>query len=293
MCFYEITDKWAKSALPKRRENSNKGTFGRLFAYVGSTKYMGACHLVLESALRGGAGYVELCAEREVWLSVLAKFPEIVYTEANPTSLLTEGDIARIAEAEKKSTAALIGCGSGASEPLRELTTSLINSSGGPLVIDADAINSLAYDSESAICAIKTSKRKIILTPHPLEFSRLCGLSVEKINEDRVFAAESFAKETASIVILKGNRTVITDGNKTYVNTSGSSALAKAGSGDCLAGLLSSLVATRQGDVLSLCALAAYIHGAAADNLSVVFSKYGVTPSDLPREMAKVIKSLE
>ncbi len=283
---------WARSVLPIRPENSNKGSFGRLFAYVGSSAYMGAAHLSLEAALRGGVGYVELCASSALWESVLPKFPEIVYTAAEPTEMLTDADIEKILIAEKRSTATLIGSGSGKSENLKKLTLFMIQSDGAPLIIDADAINSLSLEREKAISALSSSKRKIILTPHPLEFSRLCGISVDKITEDRKGAAEAFAKITSTVVLLKGSGTVITDGKTTYINTSGSSALAKAGSGDCLGGLLSALVAMG-GDNLALSALAAYIHGAAADNLSLEFSKYGVTPSDLPKEMARVIKTLE
>jgi NAD(P)H-hydrate repair Nnr-like enzyme with NAD(P)H-hydrate dehydratase domain len=98
---------------------------------------------------------------------------------------------------------------------------------------------------------------------------------------------------TSSIVLLKGKGTVITDGNKTYINSSGSSALSKAGSGDCLAGLLASLIASAKEPVLELTALSAYVHGAAGDSLAEEFSHFGVTPSDLPREMARILRELE
>ena len=105
--------------------------------------------------------------------------------------------------------------------------------------------------------------------------------------------AESFAKENGCTVLLKGNRTVIAGGDEIYVNTSGSSALAKAGSGDALAGLIASLLATKTIPGVITAALGAYIHGRAADFLREEYSEYGVTPSDLPREMAKVMRELE
>ncbi len=291
--FLKTGKGWAKSVLPKRPEDSNKGTFGRLFAYVGSRTYIGAALLCLESALRGGAGYVELCSEISVWESVVLRFPEIVYREAPPTELLGEKDIKAVIEAEKRSTATLIGCGGGRSENLCKLVLALLSSEGAPLIIDADAINSLAQDRENSVNALANSKRRVIITPHPLEFSRISGIPVDEISNNRQRAAEAFAKRASVIVLLKGSGTVITDGEKTYINTSGSSALAKAGSGDCLGGLLASLVASGGDSLLELSALAAYIHGKAADNLSSEFSRFGVTPSDLPKEMAKVIKTIE
>ena len=91
--------------------------------------------------------------------------------------------------------------------------------------------------------------------------------------------------------MLKGLGTVVTDGDKVYVNSTGSSALAKAGSGDVLAGLMTSLLAFID-DELSAAALAVYIHGRAGDNLAASLSEFGVTPSDLPKECARVIAAL-
>lgn len=250
-------------------------------------------HLCLEAMLRAGAGYVVFCGEECLWNSALLKFPELLYERAEPTEQLTEADISRIAERSASASATLIGCGSGRSDNLERLVLRLLSSEGGALIIDADAINSLANDKERATEALKKTSRKVILTPHPLEFSRLTGLSADEISSDREGVALHFAREVGAILLLKGNETVITDGSTVYVNTSGSSALAKAGSGDCLAGLLSSLVATRLSSPLTLAALAAYIHGAAADDLADTLSEYGVTPSDLPKAMASVIRRLE
>ena len=104
--------------------------------------------------------------------------------------------------------------------------------------------------------------------------------------------AQDFAREHGCVLILKGAATVITDGDKTYVNSTGSSALAKAGSGDVLAGLVASLIAQNPSDPLGMCALGAYLHGRAGDSLSERLTDYGVTPSDLPLEITRIIKEL-
>ena len=132
-----------------------------------------------------------------------------------------------------------------------------------------------------------------MLTPHPLEFSRLTGLSVEYINDNRKECAKAFASEHGCTLVLKGKGTVITDGEEIYINTSGSSALSKAGSGDTLAGFLSSILASTSLSPLEASAIAVFIHGTAGDNLSKEYSNYGVTPSDLPKEMARVLSKIE
>ncbi len=273
----------AEKALPPRISNSSKGTYGKALLIAGSKEYMGAGLLSIEAALRGGAGYItHVCSESERVVYAL-KFPEVIYN--------TDIDnIEKISALSKRSSSTLIGSGSGVSEHLADLVENLIKIEGSPLVIDADAINSIA--KYNRVEALKSAKRKVILTPHPLEFSRLCGRSVSQVQSNRIGLAKSFAWEYGVILVLKGARTIITDGNELYINSSGSSALAKAGSGDVLAGAMASILAYHP-DPLKAAALAVYLHGRAADNLSEELSEYGVTPSDLPREIAKTIKKIQ
>ena len=284
---------WAKSTLPKRKADANKGSYGRLFAYVGSSAYHGAAHLAVESALRGGVGYVEVAASGELRKTLLLKFPELIFKDFAEASMLSTSDMENLVREQRRATATLVGCGSSKSNQLFEIVSMLLSEDGGALVLDADAINSMAENREEALSLLKNAKRKVVLTPHPLEFSRLSGLDVSYVNENREASAVTFAKEHNCVLLLKGKGTVITDGETVYVNTSGSSALAKAGSGDTLAGLLSALLATSALPPLELTALAAYVHGKAGDRLSLELSEYGVTPSDLPKEMARVIAELE
>ena len=293
MKYKETSDEWARQNLPKRSNDANKGSYGRLFIYAGSDRYLGAAHLALESALRGGVGYVEFGAMGELKSSLLLKFPETIFKPFPSADKLSDDDIIRLRDEQRRATATLIGCGCGVNSNLSKLVLSLLSEDGGALVLDADALNSLAEIRSEALEAIKNAIRPVVLTPHPLEFARISGMDIKYINENRVEAAESFAKENGCTVLLKGNRTVIAGGDEIYVNTSGSSALAKAGSGDALAGLIASLLATKTIPSVITAALGAYIHGRAADFLREEYSEYGVTPSDLPREMAKVMRELE
>lgn len=291
---YKYTSlEWAKATLPKRKLDANKGNYGRLFAYVGSDMYMGAAHLALEAALRGGVGYVEAAASGELKKTLLLKFPEIIYKEFKSAESLSFSEMKKLVEEQRRSTAVLIGCGSSKSNALFEIISMLLSEDGGALVLDADAINSMADNRDRSLELLKNAKRKVVLTPHPLEFSRISGIDVAYINENRENTAIAFAKEYGCTLLLKGNRTVITDGSTTYINTSGSSALAKAGSGDTLAGLISSLSATTVLPLIETAALGAYVHGRAGDRLAKEFSEYGVTPSDIPAEMARALAEIE
>lgn len=278
----------AGSCLPVRESNSSKGSFGRLLVITGSDKYRGAAHLSLEAALRGGAGYVTYMGQSGLSDELRQKFPEAIYKPIRAIDDITDGEIGEICDISAKSSATLLGSGSSDTDGLYRLTVALLGSEGGALILDADAINALARHRGEALAAIKSSPRTVILTPHPLEFSRLSGDTVSDVQLHRIESAMKFAAENRCILVLKGAGTVVTDGRLVRINSSGSSALAKAGSGDVLAGFLSSLIASGAG-VLDGSSAAVYYHGSAADKLARELSPFGVIPSDLPRKMAMEI----
>ena len=274
----KINESFVRENLPVRDISGNKGSFGKLELIVGSEKYRGAAQLALEAALRFGAGYVTVTSAESVCSRLSAIFPEAIYRSVN--------GITEQLPLQAGSTV-LIGCGCDISEELYRLTRRLLATPGGTLIIDADAINSLAAYSANPIELLRTAVREVVLLPHPLEFSRLTGIPVSDIEANREECARRYASESGTVVVLKGHATVVTDGERVLVNTSGSSALAKAGSGDTLAGALSSLAATRLASPLVLSAIAVFVHGMAADCLAEEYSEYGVTPSDLPKQMAR------
>lgn len=284
---YYIDYELASSFIPKRNENSNKGTFGKLLMITGSTEFFGAAHLTLEAALRSGVGLVTYLGEKELIQTLFPKFPEAIYKSVSMREM-TDSDLSHITDLDRKHNAILIGSGSSKSQGLLTLIEHLLTSEGSPVILDADAINVLSEKPEEGRELIRNSKRKVILTPHPLEFSRLCGIQTEEVQKNRIALAKEFARDNLCILILKGAATVVTDGNNTYINSSGSSALAKAGSGDVLAGMLASVIASGV-EPLRAAALSVYFHGLAADVLKDELSEFGVTSSDLPREIGRQI----
>ncbi len=287
-----ISEDFAKEMLPKREMNSNKGSFGKLLMITGSKKYKGAAHLSLEAALRSGVGYVNYVGAEELVSELSSKFPEAIYKKYTEIEKLSKEEIKEIVEMSKKSSATLLGSGSDNTKGLLDLTLALLSEEGSPLVLDADAINALSELKEEGRLALKSSKRTVIITPHPLEFSRLAGCEVAEVQGRRIELAENFAKEYGVLVVLKGAGTIIADADNISINTTGSSALAKAGSGDVLAGLLGSLVAQNIKPHLAA-SLAVALHALAGDTLAKEFSSYGVTPSDLPREIARSMAAAE
>lgn len=279
---YRFTDEdEVRLLLPKRETRGNKGSFGRVGLIVGCEKYLGAAHLSLEAALRGGAGLTYFIGDEKIIPELRSKFPEAIY--------VTPKNLEELKNTVLGLDSLLIGSGSGTSEELYELIKLVLEDFDGQLIIDADGLNSIARFGTPDI--LKTAKKQPIITPHPLELSRLSGSTVAEIEKCRLGFARDFSNKYNCILLLKGAATVITDGDRVYINGSGSSALAKGGAGDALSGLIVSLLASGS-EPLSATALAAYVHGRAGDTLAKQLSPIGVTPSDLPLAMAKELALL-
>ncbi len=287
-CDRLIDEDEAARLLPVRPENSNKGTFGKVFMVAGSSKYRGAAFLSLEAAMRSGAGMVHFYGDAELIGSLLPALPEAIYK----TGIIGR-DIDVMLESAAVCGTAVIGSGCGNSKELYAAVSSLLGSECcKTIVLDADALNCISEYGVGDMSEIRSSASSVIITPHPLEFSRLCGKSVDVIQGNRLTAARSFAQENKCTVLLKGAATVITDGERTYINQTGSSALAKGGSGDVLSGVIAAFSAQGM-PPLEAAALAAYYHGSAADSLAEKYSHFGVLPSDLPKEIAEKIAVTE
>jgi len=278
----QLDDQKVKALLPKRPDDANKGRFGKVLLLTGSDVYRGAASLSVEAALRSGVGYVYFASEKPLADVLLSRFPEVIY------HAVPRGDKEKLSALSVKMTATIFGCGSGNTEETKKTVQSLLSTKASPLVLDADALNALGTDAESFLsCA----NRAVLLTPHPGEFATMTGLSVPEIEGDRIGNAVSFAAKTHTVLLLKGKETVITDGVRVFINKTGDTSLAKAGSGDVLAGFIGGLCAMGA-EPLFAAAIGAYLHGKAGQTLGAVLSPYGVTASDLPVAIAKEIQKL-
>ena len=283
----------AAALLPHRSQNSHKGSFGRLLMLAGSQKYRGAASLAASAALRAGTGVLTLASHSSVLDGALLRSPELLAMPIPDFERMDREALRLVFAAAERASAIVIGCGSGTSATLEGALWELLASEGCPILIDADALNSLALHREESLHRLKKSKREIVLTPHPLELSRLTGKPAEDIQAMRIDSARALAEATGVTVVLKGAGTVIaTSGELVTLNPTGSSALAKAGSGDVLAGMIGAFLA--QGlSPHDAASLGVYLHGAAGDRLAERFSEFGVLPSDLPTAAAEVLREIE
>jgi len=275
-----------RECLPRRAPSSHKGTFGRLLNIAGSLRYSGAAVMSTRAALRSGAGLTTLAAPISVVKALCGAIPESTFLPLPETAdgFAGEGAEDVLREVIPKMNAVMIGCGLGNSENTRKISEYVIRNASCPIVIDADGINSIS----SNINVLKERTVRTILTPHPMEFSRISGLSVSEIGRDRIGAAVNFSREYGVIVVLKGANTVITDGDHIFVNTSGNPALAKGGSGDVLCGMIGGLLAQTPDDPLGAAAHAVYCHGFAAEWVSSDMPQACVLASDIIEALPEV-----
>ena len=273
------------ACLPKRVPNSHKGTYGKFLNIGGSFGFTGASILSTTSAMRCGAGYVTLAAPEPVIRDVTPVLVEstMMLLDANASGQIAASNIPELVERAKRCTAVLVGCGLGKSEDTKDLVFSLIRNVECPLIIDADGLNVLASDPD----VLLEKKCQIILTPHAVEMSRLTSRRLADIQADRFGIAKEFAEKYGVIMVLKGVDTIITDGKTSFINPTGNAGLAKAGSGDVLAGMIGSFAAQKIAP-MDAARCGVYLHGMAADRCAKRLSQYGMLPSDLMTDLCQI-----
>lgn len=279
-----------KEKLPLRPDDANKGTMGTLLNISGSYAMAGACILSSLSALKSGVGLLKVALPSSIYSIVASSVFEAVFVPVKDSDngTVDNNSLDFLLENANKSSAVLLGCGLKMCDETIEFVKEFVTACTTPMLIDADGINALSMN----IDILKEVATNIVLTPHPKEMSRLTGLSVEYIGENRVEVAESFAKKYSVTVVLKGKDTVVTDGDSTFINPTGNSGMAKGGSGDVLSGIIASLMA--QGvKPLHACCVGTYIHGLAGDLASQDLTKISMLPSDIVAYLPKAFKTIE
>ncbi|MDR0919052.1 MAG: NAD(P)H-hydrate dehydratase [Oscillospiraceae bacterium] len=251
--------------IQNRPVDSHKGSFGKLIAATGSFFMPGAAVLSGKAALRCGLGLLQIATEKSAIPSISSNLPEATYLLRNAYEVL-----------KRNPTAILIGCGMGVSQENEIFTKNILENAKCSIILDADGITCAL----SCIYLLKKTSKQVILTPHIGEFSRISGLDIDYINANRQQAAVDFARKYNVVLALKGDKTIVTDGEKVYVNTTGNVALAVGGTGDVLAGMVSAFVCQKLTPFDALC-LAVYLHGKLADIWVEKNSKVTLLPTDL------------
>lgn len=287
-----LTDKDVSRAFPERNKNAHKGDFGYVGIFGGSPEFGGAVKLanLALSALRSGAGVSRLIIPESLFRAVSP------YILESTLCLLPDGGSGRLVFSEREvseATADLsslaFGMGAGRSEETLKIARYLLNNFRRTLILDADALNVLSTTDKAEL---KGRKYPTVITPHPKEMSRLCGLPVDEILEKPQEIATVFAREHGVVVLLKGRETVITDGETVYLSNRGSAGMATGGSGDVLAGVIAGICGFTDDPLLAASA-GAYICGAAGERAAETVGEYGMLPSDTVSFIAETIKNLE
>lgn len=266
--------------LPKRHSDSNKGTYGKLLVIAGSYGMSGAARLCASAAYHSGCGLVRILTDKNNLTALQTGVPEAIVSCYDAKEGLPGKDdiINMLAWAD----VIAIGPGLGTGEVSSELLDIVINNAEAPMVIDADAINLLAkrQDYENAV-------KNAIITPHLKEMSGLTKIKIEDIRSDMAgFAADHSTKDV--ILVLKNSRTVVSDGENIYINTSGNDGMATAGSGDVLTGIIASFMA--QGlDRYTAATLGVYVHGLAGDAAAARIGRYALTATAIIDSLGEVL----
>lgn len=278
-----------KKLLGKRRIDSHKGSYGRVGVIGGSSGFTGAPYLSSLSAMRTGSGYVYTLVPASLQTIMSIKLTEAIVRpiEDKETGHFIMESLQDVLMYIKDMDAIAIGPGMGVDGDRTYLVKEIIKNAEIPMVMDADAINCIADNTE----ILNNHHSNIVITPHPGELARFLDIPVEVLQEKRVFYSELIAKKYNVVVVLKGHRTVVASPKLgIYINETGNPGMATAGSGDILTGMIASLLG--QGlKTFDAAKLGVHLHGMAGDIARDNLGEYGMIAGDIAENIPLAIKS--
>ena len=282
MKIYELDRRSVLDTLPERDPFGHKGTFGKVLLLCGSRGFTGAAYLAAMGALRAGAGLVYLGVPESIYAIEAVKLNEpVVFPLLEEDGKLDKEAIPDILKRLPAMDAVLLGCGMGVSEGTLAVVRAVMENAACPVILDADGINVLSGHMD----ILRGRQYPTILTPHDGEFLRIGGV----LGNDRMTSAAAFAAEYGCILLLKGHRTCVTDGQTGYVNRTGNPGMAVGGSGDVLAGILTGLLGQGMAP-LKAAVCGAWLHGAAGDLCAAELGQYAMLPTDMLNALSRLLK---
>lgn len=270
--------------LPERKGHSNKGTYGKLLVVAGSAGMSGAAYLSAKAAYCTGCGLVRLFTPEENRAVLQAQLPEAIMTTYSSKKL----DVAALVEAINWANVIVCGPGIGTNDIAEQLVKTVLKNASVPVLLDADALNIIARDSN----VLLRPHTELVVTPHLGEMSRLSGDSVGYIQNHLIEVAEEFARQYNVVCVLKDEHTVTSiPYSQTYLNLSGNSGMATAGSGDVLSGVIGSLMAQGM-QAKEAASLGVYLHGRAGDVVAEQVGARGMMASDILEGIRRVTREI-
>lgn len=289
---YEKTD---RDLLPFRKNYSNKGTYGKVLIIAGSRNMSGACYLSAKAACRSGAGLVKVLTAHENRTCIQTLLPEAILSTYEQNDLKNKFEIDRIIHELEWASAIVIGPGIGISQASDHLLEIVLKHAKVPIVVDADALTMLAgktqyivKDHEKEMYSDIELPENVIITPHLKEMSRLLDCDVKSIQDDFLAVGVNTVKGKNFVLVMKDARTLVSDGERCYINQSGNNGMATAGVGDVLTGIIAAFVA--QGlECFDAATLGVYVHGLAGDKAVEGKSRYSLIASDIIEALPLVL----
>ena len=281
-----------RRVMPPRARRSHKGTYGWVILLCGSKGMSGAAVLATRAALRSGVGLARV---------LTPDCNRVVLQTSAPEAIVSTYDTPERAAGCAEGDAWVLGCGLGVSDLSREALRSMLkvcpaDGTFPPVVLDADGINHAVKDP-SLWGDLLAHHRQVIVTPHPVEMSRLCGKPVPEILSAPVEVAKEFAATWGVTVVLKDAHTVIASPEgEVFICAAGNAGMARGGSGDALAGVIGSLLAQNRHrigvdlTVTEIAAAGVYLHAKAGDLAAEEIGEYGMLPGDLIERIPLVCK---
>ncbi|MBI9016052.1 MAG: NAD(P)H-hydrate dehydratase [Phycisphaerae bacterium] len=277
--------------LPKRPIDSYKGNFGKILIIGGCRNMPGAPAISAKAALRSGAGLVKMAVPEGIQMAIVSNVPCATseHLQSDSDGRISAASLLALEAMLPNHDVVVIGPGLTTSHALHNIVSRIALGFAGPVVMDADALNNLCEKPERL-------KSNCIFTPHPGEFKKLWEAYFdEPMPEARREAAQKLSLRTNAIVVLKGNDTIVTDGNNIYANTTGNPGMATAGSGDVLAGIIGALAGNQfaKFNNFQSAILGVYIHGLAGDIAAEKFGQTGMIATDIIDSLPEAWQMME
>lgn len=268
--------------IPKRNADGNKGTFGKVLIIAGTTGMSGAAFLSALAAYRTGAGLVKIFTVSDNRQILQTQLPEAIIKTYDPEEVLPGGNFQEMLEQECDwADVIVMGPGLGRDAYIESLEEMVLSCAYVPVVLDADGLNAIADHPHLA----RYFTENIVLTPHMGEMARLTGLPIAELKANPLQAVRDYSSRTGTVCVMKDAVTVIADKDgMSYINTSGCSAMAKAGSGDTLTGVIAGLLA-RGMECTDAAVFGVYLHGRSGERAALKLGENSILARDIAEHM--------
>ena len=285
--IFEITEQMVSQNILSKAPTLHKASAGKVLLIGGKMGLGGAMVMAALGALKSGCGYLNVVITQKLYEIFAPSLISCTFTivQERGDGGISETAIEDIMPKLSWADSVIIGCGMGTSAETKELVRFVVDNFAGDVVIDADGLNSIDLEM------LKNKKCNIVITPHYKEMARLLHQNIEYVIDNRIKIAKDVAKEYGITVLLKSHQTIVANQNgDMFVNTTGNSGMAKAGSGDVLSGIIGSLLSQK---AKNSAACGCYIHGLAGDICKETMSEFAMQPINITNYLSDVFNKIK